>query len=940
MPNVPLPHGSEWNDIRGAVLEVQDCRKRKSRDEQMRNLFAKLSAAATGSQLQSDYLAFQYDGRTVAEIRLPLVFCDQQSTQDPAWAYLDGTWSSEQRYNFHSRRKRSFSYATRAVQDVKDLPLDPLYVAILIALAQKSRGARPPRASKTSQKVSLFVPEHTAGTSSTDKQSNSSRTPQALVTSLKQYTATITDEYLQKFDDPYHFHDSALHIHQESFRIGLPSTMFQAIQEASRAQNLSLVPSTIRSRRMGTRDEVEQRRTSSIQGSRRSHLVQGHGNRRTVLQTQALDVPDQRWIFPRSEGLPRCFRMRVPYEVPCYQDISIDEGGIYGPRVGTFSEGSVTSTQPPGGNSRGGGGSGSTASTAAPPTSTAPPTPTAIAFWTPTAMLAISLRTRNVRGSPNVCEYQWETHDAPTTIPYSYDSCNFKNALYTSIFDSRLPKPRFSLLSVNSIRRMGISAETSLRARMVVDRPLTYVTDSADISPRQNAILNAVVFVNGLNEAHVGLIAGTRDHVLDEVALEDVPNTKDDISTFLRDELSKTRKDEKELGLIWPGPEVIEELARMAEPLFIFAATICRFIQDELKPGVKARPGISPCIYTATSTPGASQATKLTSEFREVVGIVALLAEPLPAPALINFLTILAEVLNLRLGYLHSVLSIPDSKELPVKMFHLSFREFLLDCDKQHKYWFWVDEKEAHGRIALRCLEIMSSQTSLKHYLCDMKGPGVARSKVGWEVVHDHLAAQVRYACQYWVYHMEKSEGHFRDVHAVLVFLQTHLLHWFEALSWMGRISEGVTMIVALRSLFDTYKNSELTDFLYDAYQFLLSYRSIADSSPLQLCSSALIFAPKASLIRNTFQNCTPSWISQQPEVESDWNAVQQTLEGHGDRVTSVAFSHDSTLLASASGDKTVKIWGTSTGSASRLRIDVFYDDVYLQTWTHGASWK
>ncbi|KAF8855839.1 hypothetical protein BDZ45DRAFT_692215 [Acephala macrosclerotiorum] len=245
MQNVFLTHGSEWNDIRGAVIEIQDCRKRKSRDEQMRNLFAKLSAAATGLQLQSDYVPFQYDGRTVAEIRLPLVFCDQQSTQDLAWAYIDGTWSSEQRYNFHSRRKRSFSYATRAVHDVKDLPLDPLYVAILIALAQKSRGTRPPRASKTPEKVSLFVPEHTAGTSSTDKQSDSSGMPQALITSLKQYTATITDEYLQKFDDPYHFHDSALHIHQESFPIDLPSTMFQAIQAASRAQNLSLVPSTI-----------------------------------------------------------------------------------------------------------------------------------------------------------------------------------------------------------------------------------------------------------------------------------------------------------------------------------------------------------------------------------------------------------------------------------------------------------------------------------------------------------------------------------------------------------------------------------------------------------------------------------------------------------------------------------------------------------------------
>ncbi|RYP43265.1 hypothetical protein DL768_010007 [Monosporascus sp. mg162] len=41
---------------------------------------------------------------------------------------------------------------------------------------------------------------------------------------------------------------------------------------------------------------------------------------------------------------------------------------------------------------------------------------------------------------------------------------------------------------------------------------------------------------------------------------------------------------------------------------------------------------------------------------------------------------------------------------------------------------------------------------------------------------------------------------------------------------------------------------------------------------------------------------------------------LQQTLEGHSDSVLSVAFSHDSKLLASGSYDKTVKIWDTATG--------------------------
>src|SRR5947207_6948402 len=39
-----------------------------------------------------------------------------------------------------------------------------------------------------------------------------------------------------------------------------------------------------------------------------------------------------------------------------------------------------------------------------------------------------------------------------------------------------------------------------------------------------------------------------------------------------------------------------------------------------------------------------------------------------------------------------------------------------------------------------------------------------------------------------------------------------------------------------------------------------------------------------------------------------------QTLEGHGSSVQSVAFSHNSRLLASASGDRTVKVWDVAMG--------------------------
>jgi WD40 repeat protein len=87
------------------------------------------------------------------------------------------------------------------------------------------------------------------------------------------------------------------------------------------------------------------------------------------------------------------------------------------------------------------------------------------------------------------------------------------------------------------------------------------------------------------------------------------------------------------------------------------------------------------------------------------------------------------------------------------------------------------------------------------------------------------------------------------------------------------------------------------------------------ENNPLQVYTSALLFSPARSHIRILFKEEELKWIIIQPAMVDNWGACLQTLEGHSSNVSSVAFSHDSTRLASASDDRTVKICDASSGA-------------------------
>ncbi|KAI1178505.1 hypothetical protein F4777DRAFT_586701 [Nemania sp. FL0916] len=220
-----------------------------------------------------------------------------------------------------------------------------------------------------------------------------------------------------------------------------------------------------------------------------------------------------------------------------------------------------------------------------------------------------------------------------------------------------------------------------------------------------------------------------------------------------------------------------------------------------------------------------------------------------------------------------------------------------------------------HRTIAIRSIQALSR--ALRENIYELPSPGFLIESI--EIPDPDLLDGLRYACVYWVGHLdsakETANSDLEDGGLVHDFLRDHLLHWLEALSLMKSLVSGIEALTRVVSLLQESEKDGTGLYLlaYDALRFSRYHMFGIESAPLQVYSSALVFSPSRSIVRNLFLK-KPDWLVMSPTGDASWSACLQTLEGHKSWISCLAFSSDGKRIVSGASDYTIRIWDTATG--------------------------
>ncbi|KII83593.1 hypothetical protein PLICRDRAFT_67390, partial [Plicaturopsis crispa FD-325 SS-3] len=357
-----------------------------------------------------------------------------------------------------------------------------------------------------------------------------------------------------------------------------------------------------------------------------------------------------------------------------------------------------------------------------------------------------------------------------------------------------------------------------------------------------------------------------------------------DIQLYLRANLEKIPGLQNSI-LSTNGPYIIDELTLKAGKLFIYAFTVCQFINFK-----HANPKQRLMLVMDNIYPDSSE-SPLDQLYKQVLATVfdipgqrpeesKVLQNSLQTMLLVytpQSMTCIAQLLGYPPDDAHylfepfsAIVKIPDSINQPVTSFHASFFDFIIN-EKRAMDFAFVPAKH-HAFLAKRCLIYLNM--NLCENICQVVGRPL-KSQIIVEI-----PSAMKYACIYWTRHLCAGES--LDIDSeVNEFIGKHLLHWLECFSLLGDMKAAVEAIQQLIVYDMENHNLVNLSLVHDIHRFILEFMDMISVSPMEIYRSALLWTPYETQLHKTYYKQKEAKTEVVCGLKKVWKPTLRTILGH-----------------------------------------------------------
>lgn len=290
--------------------------------------------------------------------------------------------------------------------------------------------------------------------------------------------------------------------------------------------------------------------------------------------------------------------------------------------------------------------------------------------------------------------------------------------------------------------------------------------------------------------------------------------TQQDISIYMSEMFRRIRQQFDIEQSPWPTQaeqELLITRATTPSPLFIYAATLYRFLTDEESlPDDQLEEWLS-SVSTGANQLGeiyepilknafASVGAKRHSDLQNLLYAIVLAKTPLSRQTLADLFGMKPNIVKSLLKTLHSVINLPPDANDLIEIYHKSFNDFIHSESEtaNAKSSHIVRVPTAHGVIASKCLTIL--EVGLTRDICKLRNPTTLLKDVDKSHIQSCISSSLQFASKNWAHHALEAQLDGSKMTEISDFLNKHLLHWIECGMILKDFANLVSSILALKS--------------------------------------------------------------------------------------------------------------------------------------------